>query len=50
MSLVQPFKAYLNNNNVTDMSRLEYIFDKRKLLKNELKTCPTSTRPIISMM
>lgn len=40
MSLVQPFKAYLNNNNVTDMSRLEYIFDQRKLLKNEFENLP----------
>jgi len=34
------FKAYLNNNNVTDMSRLEYIFDQRKLLRTEFENLP----------
>ena len=28
------FKAYLNNDNITDISKLDYIFDARKLVKN----------------
>ncbi|MBX2927884.1 MAG: hypothetical protein KF852_08630 [Saprospiraceae bacterium] len=32
--------AYPGNNNVTDMSRLEYRFDKRKLLKTEYENLP----------
>ena len=28
------FKAYLNNDDVTDITKLDYIFDARKLVKN----------------
>lgn len=38
--LLNQFKAYLNNNNVTNMSRLEYTFDQRKLLRTEFENLP----------
>jgi len=31
--LINQFKAYLSNQNVSSISNFEYIFDKRKLLK-----------------